>query len=537
MPWWKFWQKREPESAPIVEKVVRNSPGAVSTDVAPAITAQVSGQQTGAPITGIVQNTGADWFGPLNPMAPIAPREVSGRRFDFPVGYNLATTPRPYEAVSFHTLRALADNCDLARLAIETRKDQMARLPWSIQPKTYLDGTQAEGNPDTIQEITSFFQKPDGITPWRTWVRILLEDLFVLDAPTLYPKRTRGGKLLALQPIDGATIARVIDDWAGTPLPPAPAYKQILKGLPAVYYTADELIYAPRNPRAHKAFGFGPIEQILTTVSTAIQRGIFTLQYFTEGNEPEGLIGTPKEWTADQIAKMQGLWDQRMAGNNAERRRMQFVPGEVGKTYVALKQPELSGKFDEWLARVICFAFSISPQAFVSMMNRATAESAHDAALEEGLAPLQTWLKDVVDQVIARHWSDEYEFVWADDREIDPVQQQAVITGYVTDGIWTINEGRDMLGKPPMEGGDKLLLKTGTGYVAVDASPPEPTPGGQPPGSPPPKPGQAPNAPQADAKEAQAAKAAGTFRARKVQKVYWPSPRRPVAPDAGGNAG
>jgi hypothetical protein len=31
---------------------------------------------------------GADWFGPLQPMAPVAPPEVAGRQFD----YNVAST-------------------------------------------------------------------------------------------------------------------------------------------------------------------------------------------------------------------------------------------------------------------------------------------------------------------------------------------------------------------------------------------------------------------------------------------------------------
>ncbi|MGB6535071.1 MAG: hypothetical protein WBF58_03820, partial [Xanthobacteraceae bacterium] len=40
-----------------------------------------------------------------------------------------------------------------------------------------------------------------------------LEDMFVIDAATLYCQRTRSGQLCALAQIDGATIKRVIDDW------------------------------------------------------------------------------------------------------------------------------------------------------------------------------------------------------------------------------------------------------------------------------------------------------------------------------------
>jgi hypothetical protein len=70
----------------------------------------------------------------------------------------------------------------------------------------------------------------------------------LIDAPALCKRRTRGGALYALEPLDGATIKRLIDDWGRTPLPPPPAYQQILKGVPAVDYGADELIYAPDDP-------------------------------------------------------------------------------------------------------------------------------------------------------------------------------------------------------------------------------------------------------------------------------------------------
>jgi len=55
--------------------------------------------------------------------------------------------------------------------------------------------------------------------------------------------------------------------------------------------------------------------------------------------------------------------------------------------------PYLEGKRDEWLARVCCFAFSISPQAFIRQMNRASAETQKDLSEEEGLAPILLWLK------------------------------------------------------------------------------------------------------------------------------------------------
>ncbi|HMK89077.1 MAG TPA: hypothetical protein VK446_05525 [Methylocystis sp.] len=51
------------------------------------------------------------------------------------------------------------------------------------------------------------------------------------------------------------------------------------------------------------------------------------------------------------------------------------MPGGVAKTFIQTKEPELKGAFDERLARVVCYAFSVPPQAFVSQINRATGET------------------------------------------------------------------------------------------------------------------------------------------------------------------
>lgn len=211
------------------------------------------------------------WFGPQKPLDPVAPADVAGRQFDYPFGFNQAISPRNREPTGFNELRGLAESYDLLRCVIETRKDQMERLAWRIRRR---DGHASGGvvRDPRVAAISAFFARPDRVHSWNSWLRMLLEDLLVIDAPTLYLRRTRGGTLWALEPLDGGTIKRLIDDWGRTPAPPAPAYQQILKGVPAVDYTADELLYAPRNVRAHKAYGYSPVEQVQMSVNIALRR-------------------------------------------------------------------------------------------------------------------------------------------------------------------------------------------------------------------------------------------------------------------------
>jgi portal protein len=423
-----------------------------------------------APGAGIQTGGGADWFGPLNPMPPTAPPEVAGRLFDYPSGYNLNIQPRAYEAVTFGTMRALADGYDLMRLVIETRKDQVAALKWNIQPRDHRVAIKGEVA-DRVKKLEAFFMRPDKVNFWDTWLRMILEDLLVLDAPAIHLRRTRGGDLFALEQIDGATVKRVIDDWGRTPEYPIPAYQQVLKGYPAVDYTTKDLLYRPRNSRVNKVYGYSPVEQILMTVNIALRRQVFQLNYFTEGNIPEALIGVPETWTPDQIRQFQDWFDSVLTGNLAERRRARFVPNAVGKTYIPTKDSELFGAAEEWMARVVCYAFSVSPQPFVKMMNRATAASAQEVAVSEGLAPLQNWVKALIDTIILDEFNEpDLEFWWSDGEELDPTARMKILTGYATKGVLAINEARIKMGEDPFENPifNEPLVQTAMGYVKAD---------------------------------------------------------------------
>lgn len=424
---------------------------------------------------GIQRGTGADWFGPLNPMEPTAPPDVAGRRLDLPSGYNLTQQPRAYNAISFPQLRYMADGYDLLRTIIETRKDEMARMNWSIAPRDpkMTITPELKGKMNTLEK---FFLRPDKRNSWGVWLRMVLEDLLVIDAPSIYLRRTRGGDLYSLEVIDGATIKIVVDDWGRTPEWPIVAYQQALKGFPAINYTTRDLYYSPRNQRASAVYGYSPVEQILMTVSIGMRREVYQLNYFTEGNMPEALIGVPETWTPDQIRAFQDWFDGMLQGNLAERRRAKFVPAAVGKNVVQTKDYELFGKAEEWLARVCCFAFSISPQPFVEMMNRATAETAQESAATNGLIPLMNWVKDMVNTILVNEFNEtDLEFRWVEEDEIDPKVESEIVINLVAGGILTINQGLTRLGEDtrPEPEFDRPMLKTATGYVPVALTPEE----------------------------------------------------------------
>lgn len=439
--------------------------GAKTTDLAPmANDARQSGflsrvgQAVRYAIAGVTPQT---WMSPNQPVDPVA-QEAMGRRLDYPVGYNLVYTPRNTELTSFQQLRALADNCDLVRLAIETRKDQLTRLAWDVQPVV----GKGKGSDARADAVIAAFKKPDGRNTWQAWVRMLVEEVLVTDAPAIYPRKLNNGTPYAFELIDGALIKVLADADGRTPSPPSPAYQQIIKGLPTVDYTAEELVYMPRNPRVHKFYGYSPVEQILLTVNTALRRVVSQLQYFTEGNIPASFASVPKEWSPQQIEQFQKYWDAVIEGDQAYKRKVRFVPGDTKVTNV--RDAPLKDDFDDWLARVITYAFGLPSTQFNKQATRTTSDTLQEAAEEEGLAPLKAWVKDVMDHLIQNVQGVEgYEFVWVTEDSLDPQSQATILTDYLKVGVMTVNEVRGKLGEDPVEGGDVPMIYTATGATPL----------------------------------------------------------------------
>lgn len=394
-------------------------------------------------ITGVKPDT---WFSPQQPIQPIA-QQAEGRQIDYPVGYNIQINPRPYEMHKFDELRLLADNCSILRTVIETKKDQIKSKKFTFKLK---DDNKIKDN--RCLELENFFKYPDKIHTFSEWIGAILEDLYVIDAPTVYPQLTNNNKPFSFHLVDGATITKKIDQFGRVPMGDNDvAYQQVLKGVPAVDYTYLELIQRPRNIRTNKIYGFSPVEQIITIINTAIRRELNQLSYFTEGNTPNLIYSTPPEWNADMIKKFQSYWDS--ITQNQSKSRSLFVPSGV-EPFNTKPEP-LKNEFDDWIARVICYAFSINPSAFIKDMNRATAETAKETATEEGLMPTMNWIKEFIDYIIFTYFKyDDIEFSWEVDEELDPKIKAEIHKIYLDTGVLKINEVRKEIGYQEIEEND-----------------------------------------------------------------------------------
>lgn len=461
--------------------------------LAGAITARLNSAYAPPPnnIDGV--NT-SSWPSPLQPIAPIGPKGSEPLAIQYMMGQNLSYTPRGDSAFSAYMLKSLSEY-PLARICIENVKDQLCRIPWTIQLKSQPGETKGEHKKRTVNDtlgtlLTKFFEYPDGEHSWSEWLRPIIEDMLVIDAASILIRRTKNKKIGQLISIRGETITRYIDDVGMTPQPPSPAYAQLWEGIPRIDLTTDDLVYKPRNitPRnsySSQLYGFSPTEQNAVEIQVGAARLAYVLAFYAEGDIPNALQIVPSHVTPQKIKDAMTWMSSELSGNLSKRRKLFMTQGwtEDGKDQIFFpKEPVLADAFDDLHIRKICFGYGTSPQRLMRMMNRASAQSSQEASEEEGLMPWVDWVTTTVNYIIQRKAGYvDYEIQFNPYQELDIVKLSTAHKNLVGGGIETPNEAREAIGADLSsdKGANDLGITVGTGRVPIEAvAPPVPTPGG-----------------------------------------------------------
>lgn len=463
------------------------------------------------------------WSSPLQPVQPLAPLGREPLGFQTWAGQNQIFTPRADAEFSAADLKALA-TYPLARICIENVKDTVTRAPWEIQMRSRPTesrkevAARAKDNKEALVKLNRFFEYPDREHNWQEWLRPLLDDLLVIDAPSILIRKTFKGEIAELPVIRGEMIVRYIDQNGYTPEPPSPAYAQNWWGLPFVNLTTDDLVYkprsiVPRNTLASQLYGCSATEQLAPEIEIGIKRMQFVLSYYTEGSVPGVVQVVPRGTPVDRIEEAMEWMNSQLAGNLAKRSQWRLIQGfnEPGKAdqIVFSKEPLLAGLYDEKHIREVAFGYGTSPQRLMKMI-RTEGSASSDAAEVEGTLPWVLWIKGIIDFIIQRKMGmPDFEIAINPYAEPDPLKNAAALTMLVGKAILTPNEARKRVGEElrPEPEADQLGVISGTGFIPVGQAPatagimtdeqgnvrPHPVTPTQPP-APPVKPGKGKNA-------------------------------------------
>lgn len=403
------------------------------------------------------------WMSPGEPMRVVAPAGTVPRQWDFPVGSNLRTTPRVGEGKSFQLLRDLAEHCTVLRAGIETCKTRTLRFRYTVQP------IREGGSDQGAAEVQAVLDRPDLRRPFQQWGRMVLEDSYVLDAIGIAADRNRGGKVMALAALDGATIEPKIDLTGRMPLEGV-AYQQILKGVPAVDFQHHELVYWVSNPRTNRRYGYSPVEQAHIIANLCIRQEVAELQEFTDGTIPPLLIGLPESMNKEDRAAFAAWWSSQYEGNSAARHQAMFVPMGDKMQLHELADRKFNRERHEWAVRLVTFVLNLSPAWGVQMMNRATAEQLSDTAVEEGDLPRAEDFAALLTECVHRFWGYTHlRVVPEDTRKSDTLKEAQEDEILIRSGVKSPDEARKKRGLPDDGVACGRIMMTTAGPVPLAA--------------------------------------------------------------------
>lgn len=423
---------------------------------------------------------------PLIPALINPPRSdgrADPRRYEFPVAINLQVQEQ--RTVPFRTLREVADAADIVRKCIEVVKSAVVGLEWDISinedaiarvmnernightqaAKIVRDQYQAE-----VTAAKDFWRSPDRINglSFQEWMGMLLEEVLVLDALSIYPNRTLGtDRLHSLEILDGSTIKPLLDGRGARPLPPQPAYQQILWGFPRSEFTAsadadgeftaDDLIYAPRVRRPWTPYGYSPVERCLPLVDLYLKRLHWFRTEFTDGVIPDMLMESDMDFgnNPELIRGYEQVFNDALAGSLEQRRRMRLLPNGFHPVFSPNSDAKYSDTFDEFIVKSITGHFGVLPTQIGFTPASGLGGSGHqegeaNTAETIGLRPVITWVSDLLNQLSHRFigMPRDLEFVFTNGTEEDEMSQATRRQAELFSGQKTWNEVRTEMGLP-----------------------------------------------------------------------------------------
>jgi hypothetical protein len=389
-------------------------------------------------------------FSPGEPVQPYDGYSRTPRTLDYQTSYNVATRPRTHERVSFDTLRGLVEAYDVASLCIWHRIDSIRSLDWKLVAADGYNGDVA----DAIATGMKALRKPDGVHDFGTWFAKWAYDVLAYDAGALFRLRNRAGQVVGLQPVDGTTLAPLLDYWGNSPQAPAEAYVQYANGVPWNWLTRDDLIYEPFRPRNNSPYGNAPLESIILNANTDLRFQVYFLQRFTDGNIPEAFASAPESWSPDQIEQFQGLWDSLMYGDQSQKHQIKWMPG--GSSIAWSNEKDFSDVFSLHMMRKSCAAYHVVPtdMGFTESSNYSTGESQADVGHRIGDLPFGRHAERILTGFLQRDLGlpIKHQFDWGEEQD-DRVAQANADDVYLKTGVVGVSEIREMrFGLPEPDG-------------------------------------------------------------------------------------
>jgi hypothetical protein len=284
--------------------------------------------------------------------------------------------------------------------------------------------------------------------------------------------------VMGLRIIDGTTIFAVIDERGEQPQPPAPAFTQVIWGVPRMYLNTRGLLYQPRFLRPKAPYGRTFIEDSLSSVVLLSNLWDYEGKKYTTGTMPEMAMACPPEWTdPEKILQYENDYNDRMAGNSEERAsRVRFFPN--GMTNIATKDMTFNSETYQTASNAVRIQAGIpksevgeAPEGMLG--GKGFAEAMSSVFYRMCISPLQAYIESLFNDTLTENGYDNVYFKLMFPKEsMDPDKEEAKFSNRLQIGGITLDEYRGGINMKPIGGelGKQMAPLGGKGGGADDGS-------------------------------------------------------------------
>lgn len=403
--------------------------------------------------------------------------QFTPRRFSFPPAINTTITPRVgYGHMSFADIQALSESTADVQLCWKLPKKEFSGLNPKVAHK---DGEECGD-----ESFQSFALRPDRYHSMGAWLSRWFQNVIIYGAPTLFMPRDRNGFITGLVNVDGTTIFTLIDENADPPKPPAPAYLQIIYGVPYGFASTEQLWYKPSDLHLNSEYGWALVESAYLPALLLNNLWKYRSSFYQTGTLPDAAFEAPPGWTNEQVAAWLITKNQALAGNPELRTQFDVWPSG----FKVLLQKALEVGKDKELADMcknelmehagIPVAEAGQVQGGGSMGSRGFMDVMSQQIFRKTFLPHMRMASEPFNEVFAinhQTCSDGvsfHEMVWDFPKEsIDPEKERTKIIEDFQNGGMSLGEYREAIGKERYKDErDDLIYLKGGAFIAPDGS-------------------------------------------------------------------
>ena len=256
------------------------------------------------------------------------------------------------------------------------------------------------------------------------------------------------------------------------------AFVQVINGQIESLYKREDMIFGVRNPRTDiyiQGYGYGELEQLITTVTAHLYAEEYNRRFFSQGSAPKGILNFKGDsMTPDMLEGFRRQWRANLEGVENSW-RTPILQSEQGLEWIDLNPTNKDMEYNAWieyLIKITCAVFLIDPAEINFDLKGGVSqtplfESSQEwklkASRDRGLKPLLRFLAKMINENIISKIDDHFVFDFAGLEELTEQEKHTLRTEQVSSYL-TLNEVRRSDDLPDLEHGDVPMNPT---YIQV----------------------------------------------------------------------